>query len=135
MRTRPARDSDRQPVQALLQENGLESDFVAAEFRVIEDSGEIVACGRMKRLPEGDVELASVAVVAARRGEGLGDLVTRELLGATPPGGSVYALALAPRFFTRHGFVPIAVESLPASLAGKARGICGSKGFVAMKKR
>lgn len=131
---RPARPSDQQAVQKLLRDNGLEADFVASEFQVVEDFGSIVACERLRRLPEGGVELASVAVVAGRRGEALGDLVTRGLLKAVRPGVGVYALALAPGFFARHRFDPIVVEQLPESLLGKARGLCASKGFVAMRR-
>ena len=129
--SRPALPADGAAVAALLEANGLEAEFVAAEFRVIEDAGGIVACGRLKRLPGGALELASVAVAQGRRGAGLGDRVTRDLLrGAARP---VFALALAPGFFARHGFVPVPAASLPEALAGKANGMCASTGFVAMR--
>jgi len=131
---RPARSADEPAVLALLRPEGLEAHFVVSEFQVAEDAGagRVVACGRLKRLPDGGLELASVAVAPDRRGQGAGDAVVRALLGQAD--GPVHALALAPGFFARHGFAPIAVERLPASLQAKATGMCASSGFVAMAR-
>lgn len=128
-RLRPAVPSDETAVLGLLRSHkGLEVAFEASEFVVATQGGRIVACGRLRRHTDGALELASVAT--SMQGAGLGSLVVGRLLEGRR--GPVYALALAPGFFERHGFAAVAKESLPATVRAKADGLCASTGFVPM---
>lgn len=131
---RLALPADAAAVLALLRSHdGLEVEFAAAEFAVAADAAapaDVLACGRLRRHGDGALELASVATRANLHGRGLGGrVVDRLLAGAREP---VYALALAPGFFARHGFREVAVDRLPASVRAKAEGVCASKPYVAM---
>src|SRR5688572_15079973 len=110
---RAAQAADRDRVLALLAaQAGLEVAFDPAEFHVVGSGGDVVACGRLRVHPDGALELASVATDAARRGEGLASQVVESLLRGAK--GPVYALALAPGFFARHGFREVPRSTLPA---------------------
>lgn len=122
---RPASDDDAGAVSALLDEEGLESEFVAREFTVAEVGGRVIACARLKPV-DGGHELASVAVDPAERGRGVGARVVRaSLAGATGP---VWGLAIAPGFFETLGFRRL--DAVPPALKEKAEGACASSGFV-----
>jgi len=127
---RPAREGDRGDVLALLESEDLEADFAPGEFLVAEQARRIVACGRLKPLPGGAYELASVAVAPALRATGLGRTLVKELLAAAGD-AEVYALALASGFFAKQGFV--ALDATPDALKEKAEGVCASRGFVPMR--
>lgn len=129
---RDARLEDAPAVLALLRDAKLEAEFDAGEFVVAERGERIVGCARLKRLPGGDLELASVAVAPHLRGAGLGAALTRAAL-ARADGGPVIALALAPGFFSRFGFEPL--DDAPPALRAKADGFCRSSGFVPMLRR
>jgi amino-acid N-acetyltransferase len=128
---RAARAADEADVLALLRSYaGLEVGFAAAEFAVAADARGLVACGRLRRHADGSLELASVATRADHQGRGLGGrIVARLLADVREP---VYALALAPGFFERHGFREVARDGLPASVRAKAETLCASQPYVAM---
>lgn len=126
---RAAREDDVGRVKAILHAAGLEADFAAREFVVAEDdAGRVVGCARLKPLPEGASELASVAVVRHLRGSGLGTTLVKAALQDAR--GPVVGLMLAPDFFSRFGFERL--DSVPPSLRAKAEGTCASSGFVPM---
>lgn len=125
---RPARDTDAAAVIRLLEDAKLEVAFAPPEFHVAERDGDIVACGRLKPLADGTLELASVAVREDLRGQRIGDALVRALLQrARAP---VVALALAPGFFERVGLRRL--DAVPDALREKADGFCASTGFVPM---
>jgi N-acetylglutamate synthase-like GNAT family acetyltransferase len=137
-RFRPATANDRAAVLGLLSGYpGLEQAFEPGEFIVAVDGTDagrrILACGRLRVHADGAVELASVATDKARHGAGLGSAVVQRLLASAA--GPVYALALAPGFFARHGFAETPRGGLPASVKAKAEGMCASQPFVAMVRR
>jgi N-acetylglutamate synthase-like GNAT family acetyltransferase len=129
--TRPARPGDADAVLDLLRSHpGLEVEFHAGEFRVVDAGGRILACGRLRRHKDGSLELASVATAKAAQGQGHASAVVDALLaGVREP---VYALALAPGFFVRHGFRPLPRDALPASVRIKAETLCASQPYQAM---
>lgn len=128
---RPATQADAPAVLALLaRHHGLEVAFEAREFAVVADGAQVLACGRLRRHPDGALELASVATEPGRQGAGLGSSVVEALLAGVD--GPVFALALAPGFFARHGFREVAKEALPASVLAKAEGMCASQPYAAM---
>lgn len=128
---RAARTDDEDAVLALLQDEALEAEFVAREFVVAHADGRLVACARLKPLRAGGHELASVAVSRDLRGRGVGAQLVAAALAAAR--GPVYALALAPGFFARLGFVRD--DALPPELAEKLAGMCASRGAVPMRLR
>ena len=128
VRIRSALPTDLAPVKALLESEGLETEFKYHEFVVAENGSTIVGCARLKPLRDGTAELASVAVVKHHRAKGIGEAVVKKILARA--GSNVYALALAPTFFEKQGFRRI--DSVPAELKSKAETHCVSKGFVSM---
>jgi N-acetylglutamate synthase-like GNAT family acetyltransferase len=128
---RRAAPADEGAVLALLRSHqGLEVGFLASEFCLAVEGDEVLACGRLRRHVDGSLELASVATRAGLHGKGLGSSLVRCILGGVRE--PVYALALAPGFFERHGFHEVAREGLPASVRAKAEGLCASQPYVAM---
>lgn len=78
--------------------------------------GRIVGCGQIKAHKDGSRELASIAVTAAYRGNGLAAAIIRELLRREQ--GTLY-LYCAPRlrtFYPRFGFAEVDVADLPSLL-------------------
>jgi amino-acid N-acetyltransferase len=133
MEVRPATARDEAAVRALLAGfDGLEVDFLASEVVVALQDGRLVGCGRLKRHPDGSLELASVATARDVQGQGVGSAVTRALLARAR--GRVYALALASDFFARHGFRETPKETLPPPILAKADGMCSSRPFKPMFK-
>lgn len=117
-RVRAALETDRPSVLRLLLQEGLEAQFLAREFLVLEHEGRIVGCARTKRLPEGGSELGSVVVEPGLRGRGFArPLVVQALAGAPEP---VFALTLVPELAARAGFRPVDAKELPESLRAKA---------------
>lgn len=128
---RRATPADQAAVLALLRSHkGLELGFDAKEFCLATDVGGLLACGRLRRHADGALELASVATRAGLHGRGLGSALVQCILGGVRE--PVYALALAPGFFARHGFREVPKETLPASVRAKAEGMCASQPHVAM---
>lgn len=134
MTLRRARSDDEPAVLLLLKSHpGLETTFDASDFCVATEGERIVACGRIKRHADRSLELASVATVADRQGQGIaGRLVEALIANHREP---VYTLALAPGFFAKHGFRLVEKETLPASVRGKAEGTCATQTFKAMVRR
>lgn len=133
VRVRRANAGDEGAVLALLRSHdGLEAEFKASEFWVADDAGEVLACGRLRRHADGALELASVATLAGLHGRGLGSAVVKDALAGAQ--GTVFALALAPGFFARHGFSEVGKDVLPASVRAKAEGMCASRPFVSMAR-
>ncbi|HVL48430.1 MAG TPA: GNAT family N-acetyltransferase [Candidatus Thermoplasmatota archaeon] len=125
---RRATREDEADVVGLLTRENLENDFEPREFLVAVSADRVVATARLKRFPDGTLELASVATAPSHRGTGLGAAIVRASLdGVEEP---VHALALAPGFFERLGFR--AVAGLAPALREKASSNCGARDFTAM---
>lgn len=131
---RRAKPADEAAVLALLaSESGLERAFDPSDFCVAVEGQRIVACGRVKRHADQSLELASVATVKDRRGHGIaGQLVDALVRNHREP---IYALALAPGFFAKHGFRVVDKVTLPAEVRAKAEGMCASQPYKAMVLR
>lgn len=119
---RDAQASDAGAVVALEQASGVEVAFDPSEFVVAQEDGRLVACARLRRFVDGTLEIASVAVEPALRGQGVGARLVRETLARAD--GPVHALALAPGFFLKLGFR--AVPEAPPALREKLETTCAS---------
>lgn len=123
---RQARPGDADDARALLDGADVEATFEADEFLVAEGPGGLLGCVRLKPLPRGGHELASLAVAPDARGRGLGGRLVEAALDRAR--GPVHALALAPDFLEDHGFVP--ADEVHPDLAGKHAECCVDRGAV-----
>ena len=90
--------------------------FVVAESIGEASQGEVVGIGQVKILGDGAPEMASLAVLPGRQGEGVGGAIVWTLLSRTP--GPIY-LRCASRdegYYERFGFTTLAPEQMPRSL-------------------
>lgn len=82
-------------------------------FLVAEEHGRIVAVGQIKPHGDGSHELASIAVIRERRGQGLGSAIVQALLASHP--GPLYLMCerRLERYYTRFGFRLIGRDEMP----------------------
>lgn len=80
------------------------------EFLVVEQDGEVVACGAVHVMWEDLGEVRTVAVAPDHRGKGVGSFLMTALLDRARTLGvkRVFCLTFETQFFTSHGFVEIA---------------------------
>jgi N-acetylglutamate synthase-like GNAT family acetyltransferase len=105
MTTRRARAADQKTITRIVRESqiypfGLEWK----RFVVVEENGEIIGVGQVKRHDDGTHELASIAVTPERRRKGIGSEIIRVLL--SEENGSVYLMCRdeLDSYYSRFGF-------------------------------
>lgn len=125
---RPATDRDAREIVELLANAGLDAAFDPREFVVAQESEHVVAAARLRALPDGAHELASVVVAPHLRRTGVGARIVREALDRAT--GAVFALAVAPEFFEKLGFARL--DDVPAVLAERATTTCAGTSFTPM---
>jgi amino-acid N-acetyltransferase len=139
MLLRPARESDRDQVEALLRHADLPTDGVAeyfGTFIVADDGARIVGVAGLE-VHGRDALLRSVAVLPEARRTGLGSALTERALTEARNIGleTVYLLTTtAESFFPRFGFEPIPWSVVPPRVqeSREFRGACPSSA-VAMR--
>jgi amino-acid N-acetyltransferase len=91
-------------------------------FRVIEDQGEILACGALENFTEELAEVRSLMVKQSHKGRGLGKLIVEDIIAAAKNRGvrRLMALTYVPEFFHKLGFRTVKKEIFPE----KVWGIC-----------
>ena len=78
---RPANAADQSTIRRLIREAGLNPMSLNwPHFVVAEEDGSIVGIGQVKSHRDGSRELASIAVLPPRQGQGIGSAVIKELL-------------------------------------------------------
>jgi amino-acid N-acetyltransferase len=96
--------------------------FVLEDFVVATDTtGRFAGCARLKHYDD-CVELSSVAVSPAYRGQGVGSALVEALLRRS--GVAAIHLVCEPKetlFFQRFGFIPLPRDQRPAALEPKLR--------------
>jgi N-acetylglutamate synthase-like GNAT family acetyltransferase len=103
---RPATEADRPTIRRIVLEariNRMSLNW--PNFVVAEDRGAIVGVGQVKQHKDGSRELASIAVIPARQGQGVGSAIIETLL-AREPGAVLYLTCqsqLEP-YYRRFGF-------------------------------
>ncbi|GAB4188770.1 MAG: hypothetical protein OHK0022_00840 [Roseiflexaceae bacterium] len=127
----PAGATDAPLIAGLLEQNGLPlvglDEHLAAAL-VARRAGELVGCVALELYGQ-QALLRSLAVVAALRGQGLGQRLTEAALAEARARGVRTAYLLtetAVAFFPRFGFRPVARAELPPALHASAelRGAC-----------
>lgn len=87
-------------------------------FIVAEDGGAIVGVGQVKPHSDGTRELASIAVIPARQGQGIGSAIIKELLRRQA--GTTLHLSCRSRlqgYYERFGFKRVEVRDYPPYFA------------------
>ena len=88
------------------------------EFTVAEDEGDLVGCGALKLYNQEVAEIRSLCVDEMRKSEGIGRELAEELLNEAEAYGlkTVFALTIAPTFFTKLGFHEVPRERFPTKV-------------------
>jgi amino-acid N-acetyltransferase len=90
LKIRPASEEDQPTIRRFVTDARLNPMSLNwPNFVVAEEDGEVVGVGQVKAHGDGSRELASIVVVPARQGHGIGSAVIRTLL-ATNPGGVLH---------------------------------------------
>jgi N-acetylglutamate synthase-like GNAT family acetyltransferase len=78
---RPATESDQPTIHRTIKEAHLpRMNLRWPNFVVAEEDGSVIGVGQVKSHDDGSRELASIAVIAARRGDGIGTAIINTLL-------------------------------------------------------
>ena len=85
------------------------------EFTVAEKNGGVAACGALRLYNEEIAEIRSLCVDPQQKTSGLGRAVTFQLMHEAKGLGlkRVFALTVAPGFFSKMGFYPVGRGALP----------------------
>lgn len=87
-------------------------------WRIAELDGEVVGCAALRDFGGGLGELRSLSVLEDAYGRGLGELLVRAIVGDAERAGisHLFVITRIPRYFARHGFMPMAMEDVPVEL-------------------
>jgi N-acetylglutamate synthase-like GNAT family acetyltransferase len=103
---RPATEADQPRILRLIREVRLpRMNLRWPNFVVAQEDGEVVGMGQVKSHGDGSRELASIAVVPARQGQGIGSAIIETLLAREP--GVVLHLSCRSQlegYYERFGF-------------------------------
>jgi N-acetylglutamate synthase-like GNAT family acetyltransferase len=112
---RPAIEADQPIIRRLVKQanlNRMSLDW--PNFVIAEEDGAIVGLGQVKAHGDGSRELASIAVVPGRQGQGIGSAIIETLLAREP--GAVLHLTCRRElegFYERFGFVRLRPADYP----------------------
>jgi N-acetylglutamate synthase-like GNAT family acetyltransferase len=116
---RPANAEDQATIRRMIREAGINPmDLKWPNFLIAEDAGKIVGIGQVKAHRDGSRELASIAVVPSRQGQGIGSLIVNSLLERH--GNRVLHLTCELKrqgYYERFGFRRIARNEFPRYFA------------------
>ena len=115
---RPAIEADQSAIQSVLRSARLSSRGVEwPGFFVAKDQGQLIGVAQVRPLKGGGRELARVAVVRERRGEGVASKIIRALIAHES--GPIYGICLLEMssYYEQFGFRIAALHELPAGLA------------------
>ncbi len=82
-------------------------------FVIAEDGDEIVGMGQIKPHGDGSRELASIAVIPERRGQGIARKIIEHLLAQESDAVYLTCRSQLQSFYTRFGFRRIQVDEMP----------------------
>ena len=111
---RPARATDQPIIKQIIHAVGINPMSLDwHRFVIAEDEGQVVGMGQIKSHGDGSRELASIAVIPERRGQGIARKIIEHLLEKET--GVVYLTCRSQleAFYTRFGFRRIEREEMP----------------------
>jgi N-acetylglutamate synthase-like GNAT family acetyltransferase len=114
---RPATQADQPAITAIVRAAGLNPFSLHwPRFRVVEDAGRVVGVAQIKPHGDGSRELASLAVVPDRQGEGIGRALIHHLLEQPEGQAPLFLMCADPleRYYTRFGFRRVERAEMPA---------------------
>ena len=112
---RDATEADQPTISRLIREANINRMSLRwPNFVVAEDAGAIVGVGQVKQHADGSRELASIAVVPARQGQGIGSAIIKTLL-AREPGVVLYLTCRSQleHYYERFGFRTLLAAEYP----------------------
>ncbi len=114
MNIRPAIAQDQDTIKRIVHAaniNPLNLDW--RHFIVAEEDGQIVGIGQIKTHGDGSRELASIATIPERQGQGIASQIIRTLLARET--GELYLMCRSPleSFYSRFGFRRIGPDEMP----------------------
>lgn len=103
MKIRNATTTDFPFIQRSIKEWLLDYENLTPEqFIVVEEDDRILGFGRLKPYPDGTVELGCVGVIPERRKQGIGEMITNELIRRGPD--TIYITTDLSNYFVPFGF-------------------------------
>ena len=114
---RAATAADQPAIQRIIRAEGLNPMALDwPRFIVAELDGDVVGIGQIKVLGDGARELASLAVLPAHQGTGVGGALVWTLISRTP--GPLYLRCASHNegYYHRFGFMTLTPEQMPPSL-------------------
>lgn len=119
---RVATAGDQQPIVRIIRAARINPTGLRwPQFVVAQQAGALVGVGQVKQHADGSRELASIAVVPAYQGQGIGSVIIRALL--LRERGPLYLMTTSEKesFYRRFGFCVVDPAALPRSLAFEMR--------------
>lgn len=134
---RPAAQADAPAIRALISAARLNPrDLDWHRFLVADAGGEVVACAQVRVHRRGTRELASVAVVPARRGAGIGRRISEAAIDGEPIRPLyLYTESRTEAFWARLGFSTIEGDAIPRDLRGPLRIARFATGILSLVSR
>lgn len=120
---RAATEADAPAIRDLIHAARLNpSDLDWRRFLVADDAGTVVACAQVRTHDQGSREVASVAVVSTRRGEGIGRLISEAAIAREPVRPLfLYTESRTADYWERFAFRVIEGDDIPADMRGSLR--------------
>jgi N-acetylglutamate synthase-like GNAT family acetyltransferase len=87
----------------------------------VDSAGRLIACGQVKPHQDGSKELASIAVIAEQRRQGVASLIIERLIRSHPGPLFLTCRDTLETFYTRFGFRKLALEEMPPYFRRVAR--------------
>jgi len=119
---RRAAAADQKTIKSLVRAAGINPlDLKWQRFLIAEEEGQVVGVGQVRRHGDGSRELASLAVVPERRGQGIGDALVYALMaqeGVARESGRVFLFCQnsLEGYYARFGFAAVGRPELPPKL-------------------
>ena len=113
MNLRPATQADQPIIKRIIRDENLNPMSLDwRHFLIAEENGVVIGIGQMKQHGDGSRELASIAVVPERRGQGIASEIIRALLATE--NGNVYLTCRdkMETFYNRFGFCKIGRDEM-----------------------
>jgi N-acetylglutamate synthase-like GNAT family acetyltransferase len=120
---RPAEQQDFPAIRALI--SAVQINPLGLDWRrfiiAVDPSGHLVACGQVKPHQDGSLELASIAVIPERRGQGIASTIIHHLIQSHPVPLYLTCRASLESFYKQFGFRTLEGGEMPQYFRRVAR--------------